>query len=210
MKNCSRCRAGMDGDEVACPQCGHLNRRLPSELSPLDAFLNRLKEKASDPARSTLMRERCQASGDGILENPVRLPANLDDFQVAEKKLGVRLPGIVRIVYAAVGNGGFGPGFGLFSLEEFVDEYETCREPVGPGWDWPSGLLPICHWGCGTYSYLNCTQRDPSIYRFFYEGYDPEDPSTYFHAISAAVFSQEAPSFQLWLEWWLDGTLRSK
>src|SRR4051812_20601837 len=61
---------------------------------------------------------------------PVAGPKTADeaDLAAAEAALGFALPGAVRHLYAAVGNGGFGPGEGFLSLSEMVEEY---RELTG-------------------------------------------------------------------------------
>jgi hypothetical protein len=78
---------------------------------------------------------------------PVAGPKAADeaDLAAAEAALGFPLPGAIRHLYAAVGNGGFGPGEGLLSLAEMVEEYrELTGTPAGPrGQLWPTRLLPV-------------------------------------------------------------------
>ena len=68
--------------------------------------------------------------------------------------MGLRLPRLLRQVYEQVGNGGFGPGYGLFGLptsagdekESAVGRYRMLhRLQTDP--PWPLGLLPLCDWG---------------------------------------------------------------
>jgi len=40
-------------------------------------------------------------------------PATADQLQATETQLGMPLPGVLRALYAMVGNGGFGPAYGL-------------------------------------------------------------------------------------------------
>jgi SMI1/KNR4 family protein SUKH-1 len=72
-------------------------------------------------------------------------PASEETFQAAEAKLGFALPLVVRQLYASVGNGGFGPGEGLLTLDEMAAEYhELTASPAGPrGQLWPAHLLPL-------------------------------------------------------------------
>ncbi|MDP9422909.1 MAG: SMI1/KNR4 family protein [Pseudomonadota bacterium] len=62
----------------------------------------------------------------------------------AEAAIGRPLPEEVRQLYA-IGDGGFGPGEGLFPLAELVERYrDLTDEPYGPlGQDWPKNLLPL-------------------------------------------------------------------
>jgi len=94
--------------------------------------------------------------------------ATLDELARTESRLGFSLPTLLRRVYAAV-NGGIGPGYGLLPVGDgdgtltaryrsFIDS--TCApQPGQPGFDqyqWPEKLLPICDWGCATWSCLDC------------------------------------------------------
>ena len=78
---------------------------------------------------------------------PVAAPRTADeaDLAAAEAALGFALPGVIRHLYAAVGNGGFGPGEGFLTLSEMAEEYrELTESPPGPrGQLWPPRLLPI-------------------------------------------------------------------
>jgi hypothetical protein len=78
---------------------------------------------------------------------PAAAPARADEMDVAaaEAALGFALPAVIRHLYLAVGNGGFGPGEGFLTLAEMAEEYhELTRAPAGPrGQLWPERLLPI-------------------------------------------------------------------
>ena len=62
----------------------------------------------------------------------------------AEQRLDRSLPTELRQLYQ-IGDGGFGPGEGLFPLAELVERYTECvREPIGPGGQrWPANLIPL-------------------------------------------------------------------
>jgi len=68
-------------------------------------------------------------------------PALID---AVEAQIGRRLPEELRQLYA-IGDGGFGPGQGLFAICELGRRYvELTREPFGPmGQDWPENLVPL-------------------------------------------------------------------
>ena len=95
----------------------------------------------------------------------------------AERRLGHPLPSIVRILFTSVANGGFGPGYGIVGLDgghptdegdSSIGLYATFSEtdPEDPHWKWPSGLLPLCHWGCAIYSCVDCSTHDGKIFWF--------------------------------------------
>ncbi len=161
----------------------------------------------------------CEHFPDSPYNNQHLLPSPLTAEKASsiEERLGFTLPLSLRALYIEVGNGGFGPGYGLYPLDDdggaptAITEYAICtRLDVEdyPGWNWPVGLLPICDWGCAVYSYVYCSNPAGPVYRFDYDGYDADDPSTYFSDMTSHLFSEESPTFQLWIEWWLDGTMR--
>ncbi len=50
-------------------------------------------------------------------------PTTLAIVEAAEAKMGFRLPPLLRELYTKVGNGGFGPGYGMFGLEGgYIDQ----------------------------------------------------------------------------------------
>lgn len=211
MKRCVRCQAEMDDHWLGCVSCGYYHRRVASECRQLDVFLQLLKDRVAVPQRETYMREKCPGLIEEIAQNPVLPPATATEFQQVEEELGIELPSIMKVVYSEIGNGGFGPGYGLYSLDEAIKFYRINAGPDPteyPGWSWPKGLLDICDWGCAIYSSIDCSRPEATVYRFDFDGYDAADPSTYFSDVSAPVFHEEAETFQLWLEWWIDGTLR--
>lgn len=77
---------------------------------------------------------------------PTKLAASPGEAALAEaaQRIGRPLPPELRQLYA-IGDGGFGPGDGLFPLAELLERYDECvREPIGPGGQlWPVNLLPL-------------------------------------------------------------------
>lgn len=80
-----------------------------------------------------------------------------EQLERCEASLGFRLPELLRRLYLEIGNGGFGPGYGFFPLPNgesargrtILSLYEECRRPSDSAiWEWPTGLLMICDWGC--------------------------------------------------------------
>ena len=77
---------------------------------------------------------------------PAKLASPPEDAALAEaeERIGRLLPAELRQLYE-IGDGGFGPGDGLFPLAELVERYADCvRQPIGPaGQLWPANLLPL-------------------------------------------------------------------
>ncbi len=141
-----------------------------------------------------------------------RPPATLEMVTAAEERLGFRLPDLLRQLYVEVGNGGYGPGYGLIGLpggatrdrEESVVGLYLDRRKVAthdPERAWPEGLLLICDWGCAIYSGIDCTKPEAPVVR-----YNPNaDENLGVPGYSPESFFPERASFAEWLEAWLDG-----
>lgn len=148
-------------------------------------------------------------------------PVTMVDLIEAEAKLGFPLPPLLKSLYCEVGNGGFGPGYGLFKLtldravddkydHALVDTYlalhpvgdkawslspgeERAEGPQPTGYDeYPQQVLMICEWGCNIYSFLDCSSPEYRVLR--------KD-----HNYSLTEHVLECPSFHQWLEAWLAG-----
>jgi hypothetical protein len=119
----------------------------------------------------------------------------------AEKAIGLSLPPLLRRLYTEVGNGGFGPGYGLLRLENaHSDDTGETALSARDGWDsLPPELLPICNWGCAIYSLVDCSSPEGTMW-----GWDPNpvppDEST------SALFAQDF-TFASWLARWIAGTI---
>ena len=95
----------------------------------------------------------------------------------AEKRLGYKLPGSLRSLYAHVGNGGYGPSYGLLGLVggakqedgcDAVAMFESYRAPdeTDPLWGWPEKLLPVVHLGCAMFFCVDATTDDGMVVWF--------------------------------------------
>jgi hypothetical protein len=82
--------------------------------------------------------------GEPIGPQPLAAPPSEAAIAAAEAQTGRSFPEDLKQLYA-IGDGGFGPGGGLFPLYELVKRYrELTGEPFGPaGQDWPAKLLPL-------------------------------------------------------------------
>ncbi len=114
---------------------------------------------------------------DGDLDGSFDLDEQALDEAVirrVEDELGYRLPKTLRAVFNIVGNGGFGPAYGLLGLEggalqedkrDAISMYRLFREadPEDPHWSWPAGLLPLVHLGCAMFFCVDCTTEQGLI-----------------------------------------------
>jgi hypothetical protein len=131
-----------------------------------------------------------------------------DDVARDERDLGFTFPPLLKWIYLEIGNGGFGPGYGLIGLTNGVPDdtgktgptiyKELCDgDPEDAHWKWPEGLLPICHWGCAILSCVDCA--DPNFrMRVF-------DPNAHDRDDWADAFFEESPSFEEWIRMWASG-----
>jgi hypothetical protein len=143
-----------------------------------------------------LLREKAIVSAAGRVAPPL-LPK---DITKAESCLEFTLPPILRQIYTEIGNGGFGPGYGLLPLvggtrenPAIVDAYIQSRSYSG--WNWPQGRLTVCDWGCAIASSVDCT--DPLAPVFTFE-HAPDKPMSF-------SFAKTHSTFANWLGDWLAG-----
>lgn len=132
------------------------------------------------------------------------IPGNASDITSDEEHLRFRLPPLLRRMYVDIGNGGFGPGYGLIGLTNGVPD-DTGKTAVAiydlfrsaPELGWPDGLLPICHWGCAIYSCVDCLDPDFPMWIF--------DPTDHDGDEWADAFFDDSPSFEDWIRSWTAG-----
>jgi hypothetical protein len=125
-------------------------------------------------------------------------PASEADLARAESRLGFPLPAALRQILAEVGDGGFGPGAGLFGVERIVAEYRqaVADGPSTWGHPWPEGLLPVVDRDPG----FDCV--DSATGRVM--GWDPEDLRERSSDRSwQRSFTEIAPSVEAWLGGWV-------
>jgi hypothetical protein len=91
-----------------------------------------------------------------------------------ERILGFSLPRFYVRILTEVGNGGFGPGYGIIGIPprgfqdsdlgtSLIDAYLE-RSVLGDDrWRLPKGLLPLCNWGCACFSYVDCMNKEASV-----------------------------------------------
>lgn len=100
--------------------------------------------------------------------------ATATDIAEVERALGLRLPAFYVRLLTEVANGGFGPGFGLIGIPPhgFIDDdlggnlvetYLQGRACEDLAWRTPRGLLHLCNWGCGTFSYVDTLSASAAV-----------------------------------------------
>jgi len=156
------------------------------------------------------IRLRCKTTDQDDLIEPRRWPvARAGELAWDEETLGLSLPPMLKRLYLDIGNGGFGPGYGLIGMTGGAPDdtgktapeiYLQLREgdPEEPEWKWPEGLLPICHWGCAICSCVDCATPGFPM-RIF-------DPNTrgVDDTWNDCIFD-EAESFETWIAAWARG-----
>jgi hypothetical protein len=170
-------------------------------------LLQRLKERNADRERAT----------DGGIHpgKPIR-PVAATQLQTAERALGFALPELLRAIYLSVGNGGFGPEYGLVGTKGGAKldgcTLETCYqnmvdlEKENSIWRWPKGLLPLANYGCGVWSCVDCEYKKLPMLLW-----DPNNLDSELDGADARLnwgnsFWDRGRSFTSWLEDWLAGT----
>jgi hypothetical protein len=135
---------------------------------------------------------RLGAMNSGGASIPVpAIPVNLDSV---ESELGFSLPPLLRTLYIEVGNGGFGPGYGLIPIGDLLVTYRTCQGYAeDKDWEWPSHVLPFCYWGCEVYECIDCSNGAGPVVHFDADLGGPGEDN----------LDVTAPSLEQWLANWL-------
>jgi hypothetical protein len=138
----------------------------------MDEFIARIKERVADPLRAV-------DAATWVCPMPtVAPPATAAEVDAAAAALGFAIPPLLRRLYTEVGNGGFGPDYGLEGVPtippvsntaDIVKLYEMyCREPPPEhaAYVWPRGWVPLIGGGC---LYMECVDflRPPHAVALF-------------------------------------------
>ena len=133
-------------------------------------------------------------------------PVSVPELFAAERRMGRRLPDLLRRIYTEVANGGFGPAYGILGITRSGQHDErdiTALEQYAarPELNDPLGF-PLVHGGCDVWWYVSLTHPGNPVYLFDGDGWDwPEqDPPTV-----AVDQTQTWPSLAEWLACWADG-----
>lgn len=129
------------------------------------------------------------------------------DLERSTLELGFEIPHLLVELYKNIGNGGFGPGYGLLGLlngarddmgNTAISLYKLNREPDPDDetWKWPDRLIPICHWGCAIYTCLDCSNEEGLLTTF--------DPNQYKDNWDTCFYPTKR-NFQSWILAWTQG-----
>jgi hypothetical protein len=149
-----------------------------------DPLIERVRELRLDPNRRTSM---AKFSHDMPALRP---PASLELVKDAERRLGFALPPLLRTLYTEIGNGGFGPGYGLWGIGNSPDYDWITFDP--PDDCEPSKAVTICEWGCANWSAIDCSTEEGEMV-FSHDRPDLRDEI------------REGISFRQWMQDWADG-----
>ena len=145
-------------------------------------------------------------------------PLGEEEVRAFEERHQIHLPADYRAFMTTLGNGGVGPGYGVFKLGEVSvgwhngpweeSGYVGCpakrfpftaawKDPDDPRWEAPfDGAIPLSHYGCQTWAWLVVTGPEAGTVwcddRGDYVGVYPEKRGT-----------EDRMSFLSWYRWWL-------
>ena len=151
--------------------------------------------------------EHLEARTRGEVERlpPPPAPPDPEELDHAERFVGHSLPRLLRRLYLEVGNGGFGPGYGVLGVGgghrddlggDLLASYRDWHTPDADGREpLPDSLVPLAHWGCGIYSFVDCADANGAMWAC--------DPNP---GVENDVF-REPLTLTDWFARWLDGRL---
>jgi hypothetical protein len=169
-----------------------------------ERLIQRLQERNAD-------RER--ATDGGFHPQKPNPPVAAKALQAAERAIGFKLPELLGAIYLKVGNGGFGPEYGIVGTKGGAKldgcTLETCYQKMAKlakkssVWRWPERLLPVANYGCGMWSCVDCVyQKLPMIL------WDPSNLNAELDGADARLnwgnsFWDQGRSLRMWLDGWL-------
>lgn len=150
----------------------------------------------------------------GVVPSRIRLPdqpfprLTMVEVEHAERKLGHRLPHLLRRIYTEIGDGGFGPDGGLASLvprpvPHWPVENWPCATTIHderPGWGPPASWFFLTGGGCTMEWYVSLIAVDHPVLLWDADGWEPDWGQDPHEGLRYA-----APSLRHWLWTWADG-----
>jgi hypothetical protein len=153
----------------------------------MSLLIEQVRIRIQDPKRTTTFNQYSPR------QRSLFPPTTIFAVEAAENELGFKLPQLLSQLYTRVGNGGFGPGYGIFGLKggyaypipippdevdqtkggTLTDWYFSYRgtdpqmpEPKPDTWDWFDKLLPISGHGCWQFSCIDCSKSYFPVFYF--------------------------------------------
>ena len=141
---------------------------------------------------------------EAILEALLPRPCSPADIDWAAEALGFPLPAILQQLYLEVGNGAFGPGNGVFTIERLVAEYQDLVDRTVPPIEalWPGPLLPVADLDPG---FVCLDVESGRVLEWTPDRFEEEEEEEEDWEAEDGSFSEAAPNLSQWLEEWLDG-----
>ncbi|HEY8750310.1 MAG TPA: SMI1/KNR4 family protein [Tepidisphaeraceae bacterium] len=101
------------------------------------------------------------------------VPATSGAIGEAERSLGFPIPELLKAIYLEVGNGGFGPDYGIIgvrgghassagTLVETLEDMIRGAEYLGGTWE--RHILPFCDRGCASFTCVDCKDSSHPIF----------------------------------------------
>jgi hypothetical protein len=154
-------------------------------------------------------------------------PLSSKEVMKCEKKLGFKLPELLKRVYTEVANGGIGPGEMLMGLcvdegnasidlgENALEAYEKFMshsviedfedEAKDVVWEWAPGVMPMCDWSTGVLTVLDCNLKHAPMILCKIEHPQIINYKRAFESRSME-FKFPGTPLETWLASWIDGT----
>ncbi len=170
----------------------------------MDDLVCRIKARVAEPLRHV-------DSAAWVRPIPEIAPvATLADVDAAEAALGFPIPPLLRRLYTEVGNGRWGPSYGLEGIptggrkpdsNDLVGFYQQCTAPEraleAPVVEWPRGLVVLIGKGCVDYEVCDFLRPPYAVHLLSGDTWDPERPVV-------EALTLVAPSLADRLDAWLD------
>lgn len=154
--------------------------------------------------RPALLRPRVVVAFPQTIERP----ASEEELKRAEQRLGIEIPPLLGRMLREIGNGGFGPGYGLLGVEsgkrdargdDLIGHYLFLRSAVEPReGEWPEGIVPLLSWGGGVFSCGVFRERDCPIVEFDPSRHRRREPTL-------RAFQSQAKSLNEFFSTWIQG-----
>ena len=120
------------------------------------SLLEKIRTRALDPSTIHDMAE-------GLSPAPkINTVITKAELEKTEAELDFKFPELLVDIYTKIGNGGFGPGYGLYSIEEAKKLYAELMSVEEN--EWERGTWPLCTWGCAIDSYVDCENEIFVVY----------------------------------------------
>ena len=184
-----------------CNVAYHMHRDLPADNTK--RLLGQSKARVAEPFRAR--------DADAWVRPvfPVPPPVTAADVDAAEAALGFAIPPLLRRLYTEVGNGRWGPVYGLDALpdsgsppteNDMVGFYLACTAPEraleAPAVQWPRGLVRIIDLGCVAFEVCDFLTPPYPVYKLDGDTWGLERP-----VVEALI--PVAPSLAERMEMWL-------